>query len=259
MKRSTGRPSRPDGAALGFRKRRRPDYRVGFGDGARTPPFTRNRRSGVGDGLGFDGALDRHGGARRLIHFWDAESGKEQFALSGHTMQVESLSFAPNGRSLASAGQDGTVRIWDIERRRDASFRATIRPFRYIDSNGNLVARRPPAGGRGRRRNRSPLGRGRLEAAAAARWALGRGPGRGVFARRQDAGERRQRSYGAPVGCGNWSVAERSQRARRTGLVRDIFAGRQDVGLGEPRPHGEIMGSVLATGMASAFRSEGWP
>jgi WD40 repeat protein len=33
--------------------------------------------------------------------------------LTGHTMAVEVLVIAPDGTWLASAGNDGTVRIWD--------------------------------------------------------------------------------------------------------------------------------------------------
>jgi WD40 repeat protein len=50
------------------------------------------------------------------IGLWDTESGKLLTKLRGHTGRVASLTFSPDGKTLASGSWDTTVLLWDITR-----------------------------------------------------------------------------------------------------------------------------------------------
>ena len=52
---------------------------------------------------------------KMAIRLWDVASGENIHTFWGHTTDVQSLAFSPDGKLLASGSFDGTILLWDLE------------------------------------------------------------------------------------------------------------------------------------------------
>jgi WD40 repeat protein len=70
------------------------------------------------------------------VHLWDVNSGESLKTLSGHTNQVWSVSFSPDGRTLVSSSHDQAIKLWDVETGECLKTLKTDKPYDGMNITG---------------------------------------------------------------------------------------------------------------------------
>ncbi len=85
---------------------------------------------------------DDEGMPLAAIHLWDAALGRELHRMPAHEHLVASLSFSPDGKTLASSGAEPVVRLWDTATGREAfpqsGHRSAIRSLVVSAADGTV-------------------------------------------------------------------------------------------------------------------------
>jgi len=67
-----------------------------------------------------------------MLRWWDAEQGRILATVQAHDGWVRSIQVSPDGRMVASSGEDGLIKLWDIQSRGHLSTLRGNRPYERL-------------------------------------------------------------------------------------------------------------------------------
>ena len=76
------------------------------------------------------------GGSDGILRWWDAESGKCVSIKNAHRGTIRSLKVSPDGKFLASCGEDGAIMIWDLGSHEHLQTLRQDRPYERFNITG---------------------------------------------------------------------------------------------------------------------------
>jgi WD40 repeat protein len=72
------------------------------------------------------------GQSQFAVHLFDAVTGQERAAWAGHEAPIEAVAFSPDGKTLASASFDKSVRIWEVATGKEAAVLRLAEPVHAL-------------------------------------------------------------------------------------------------------------------------------